>query len=176
MDGLTYLHTRIIPAIHGDLKPVRIITGARTLMGANDSLQDNIYFDNDGHAQIGGFELSWTTLNEPYARTAAFWDVRYKAPEILIGSAATKASDVYALALIGLYLLSGRQPFDGIGSAQLAIAVCDGLKPQLEDHSDPSGHCQKLWRTFDCMWQTSPGLRPTVQEAKALMALRLSGD
>ncbi|KAG8989142.1 hypothetical protein FRB94_014631 [Tulasnella sp. JGI-2019a] len=142
-DGLVYLHTNPAgPVVHGNIKP------------------GNIYLDDCGNAKIGGFESSLATVdNHQHVINSVVQDVRYKAPELLEADQPSTASDIYALALVGVELLSGKRPFDTLQASHLAAAIASGLTPSMADHPDLSGRCTTLWPIFEQMWDRDPSCR-----------------
>ncbi|KAG9009786.1 hypothetical protein FRB94_011479 [Tulasnella sp. JGI-2019a] len=152
--GLLYLHTRPAgPVIHGSVKP------------------GNIYLDDYGNARIGGFESSLATVdNHQHVINSVVQDVRYKAPELLEADQPSTASEIYALALVGVELLSGKPPFDTLQASHLAAAIASGLTPSMDDHPDLSGRCSALWPTFEQMWDRNPLRRPGAMVVVQLLA------
>jgi serine/threonine kinase PknH len=90
--GLDALHRRNL--VHRDVKP------------------QNILIDDAGAAALGDFGVSkgrgYTTLTRPGQIVGT---VDYLAPELIKGSEATKATDVYALGCVTYECLTGRPPF-----------------------------------------------------------------
>lgn len=100
--------------------------------------------------------------------------MRYKAPELLLGGIPTPSSDLYALALTAVEILSERRPFGALEGAQLAIAIAQGLKPRLDHHLEPAGRCVGLWATFERMWEGIPQERLDILEAHRAFSVRRS--
>jgi len=92
LQALVYLHRRDV--LHRDLKPANVLVV-------------------DGQVKVLDFGLSimQTRTTEEDAGGMA-GTLGYMAPEILMGGAATEASDLYAVGMIAYELLSGRHPFD----------------------------------------------------------------
>lgn len=101
--------------------------------------------------------------------TSEVRDVRYKAPEVLLGSSPSTASDIYALGLIGAELVSGRRPFDSLRPAQMAEAIACGTTPSIEDHGGVSGAVAKFWPTLEQMWDKDIAMRLTAEGAQDLL-------
>ncbi|KAG8987115.1 hypothetical protein FRB94_002205 [Tulasnella sp. JGI-2019a] len=159
-DGLAYLHTNPTgPVVHGNIKP------------------GNIYLDDSGNAKIGGFESSLVTVdNHQHVINSVVQDVRYRAPELLEADQPSTASDIYALALVGVEILSGKRPFDTLQAVYLAAAVTSGLKPSMDEHLDLSGRCTALWPIFEQMWDKDPLRRPDAILVVRLLAQGASNE
>jgi hypothetical protein len=89
LQALTYLHRRGI--LHRDLKPANMLVeqGQVKLLDFGLSI---------ARAAVGSHDTSGT--------------LAYLAPEVLQGSPASEASDIYALGMIAFEIFSGRYPFD----------------------------------------------------------------
>jgi serine/threonine-protein kinase len=97
-DGLAAAHTQGI--IHRDLKP------------------ENIIFDPDtGQAKLLDFGIARDAEDDPaerLTRTGFFvGSLNYVAPEALSGELVGEAADIYSLATITYFLLSGEHPHNG---------------------------------------------------------------
>lgn len=92
--GVAAVHEK--GALHRDLKP------------------GNVMIDGRGRARITDFGLAVAHASRDEGRSAG--TPAYMAPEQLTGEPASEQSDVYALALIGYEVLTGRRPFEA-GSA-----------------------------------------------------------
>ncbi|KAG8994716.1 hypothetical protein FRB94_009694 [Tulasnella sp. JGI-2019a] len=154
-DGLAYLHSdKTGHTVHGHLQP------------------GCIYVDDDGNARIGGFGLSLAMLEGHQHMVRSAWrGIRYKAPEILETATQTHASDVYALSMMGVEILSGHRPFNSLDGLKLAVAVTSGERPRMENHLEPSGRCQALWSGFEEMWDQDPEERPSAEEVHRVLRL-----
>ncbi|MHB8696347.1 MAG: protein kinase domain-containing protein, partial [Solirubrobacteraceae bacterium] len=110
----TYLHSHDPPIIHGDVKPA------------------NLILTRGGRVKLVDFGLSST----PGMLARRSGTPGFRAPEIAAGAAASRASDVYALAATAFALLTGSPPagvlpswegFDPQQAAQLENAIREGL-------------------------------------------------
>jgi serine/threonine protein kinase/Rieske Fe-S protein len=121
--GLEYAHRR--GHIHGMLRPSNIVRA------------------NDGSMLVAGFGLMHMLqmsgidqTTRPYAHLLSVVETfmiapEYVAPEIVVGQAIDKRSDVYALGAILFELLSGRPPFSGEGTMEVAMQHVNQAAPSL---------------------------------------------
>jgi len=101
LQALAYLHRRGI--LHRDLKP------------------DNTLVIN-GHLKVLDFGLA--VVHEGVDETVeTAGTLAYMAPELLQGGAASEASDLYAVGVMGYELFAGHHPFLGQGVGQLIIQI-----------------------------------------------------
>ncbi len=102
--ALTFLHSQDLPVVHGDVKPA------------------NLILTRGGHVKLVDFGLS-STLGMQGQRSGT---IGYRAPELAIGDAPSRASDIFALAATAFALLTGSPPagvlpeWDGIEPEQAA--------------------------------------------------------
>ncbi len=112
--GLAHAHSRRV--VHRDLKP------------------SNVLFDAEGTAKLADFGIARVggagTLTETgtLLGTAA-----YISPEQAAGEPATAASDVYSFGVILFRLLTGRLPFEGETSLELAAKHLREQPPSVSD-------------------------------------------
>jgi serine/threonine protein kinase/tetratricopeptide (TPR) repeat protein len=100
LQALAYLHRRSI--VHRDLKPGNILVVNETIKLPNGTAT------SQRSAKVLDFGLATTELDaDSIAGTPA-----YIAPEVLLGEAATVASDLYAVGVIAYEMLAERHPFD----------------------------------------------------------------
>ncbi|EUC57529.1 tyrosine kinase catalytic domain protein [Rhizoctonia solani AG-3 Rhs1AP] len=155
--AIEYLHLHGV--VHGDIKP------------------DNIVVSDDGHVQLTDFGsamlLRFSTLC--FTQTVHIkGTLRYMAPELLIGARdyCSIQTDVYALGISILYIMSGELPYADRSDFQVWAEVimkkslptrpnfCKYSGVQSEDASE------KLWRLLVRCWSHIPDERPTAAEAK----------
>jgi serine/threonine-protein kinase len=101
--GMDALHREGL--VHRDVKP------------------SNIMLDPDGHAALTDFGLArgpaFTVLTKP---GQVMGTLDYIAPELISGSPATPASDVYSLGCVAYECLTGEAPFAGLRIFEIAVA------------------------------------------------------
>ena len=85
---VSYLHSRPVPIVHGDLKP------------------ENIYLTKEGEVKLLDFGSAARFSNRKQAREST---PGYAAPEMYLGIC-LRESDVYALGYILVYIISGKGP------------------------------------------------------------------
>jgi serine/threonine protein kinase len=96
--GLEYLHSCSI--VHGDLKPQNVL-----LRSAGT--------DRRGYVcKLGDFGLSrMLTESQTHVNTGSYGTVTHAAPELLLEGRLTKASDVFAFAILAWELVTGQRIF-----------------------------------------------------------------
>jgi len=56
----------------------------------------------------------------------------YVAPEVLQGQPYTKAADIYSFGIIAYELLANSYPYPEMNDTELALEVCNGLRPNID--------------------------------------------
>jgi serine/threonine protein kinase len=146
--GLDALHREGL--VHRDVKP------------------SNIMLDSSGSAALTDFGLArgpaYTVLTKP---GQVMGTLDYIAPELISGSAATPASDVYALGCVVYECLTGHAPFAGLRMFEIAVAHVE---------REPSNPCEIRgdippdlgWASLSALAK-EPERRPTTARAYARM-------
>ena len=94
----------------------------RAGMVHRDVKPGNILVRPDGSLKITDFGIAWSARSVALTRTGqVIGTPQYLSPEQAEGRAATPASDVYALGLIGYECLTGHPAFDGDNAVTIAL-------------------------------------------------------
>ena len=139
-DGLAAVHAQGI--VHRDVKPA------------------NVLLESDGsHVKLADFGIA---LLRDAARVTGTGTVMgtaaYLAPEQVLAQGITGKADVYALGLVLLECLTGRQPFPG--------SAVESATARLTRSPEIDQHLPTAWRTLlHVMTAQDPGDRPTAEEA-----------
>ncbi len=118
--GIAAVHAAGI--VHGDIKPA------------------NILIDGDGRAKLTDFGLSRfrvdlelsTEIGSPVGTP------RYMAPEVVMGSRATRAADLWGFGIVLYRLVTGREPFHGDSAYELFDAIQNQPAPPLGPGAPPA--------------------------------------
>ncbi|HEV7211363.1 MAG TPA: protein kinase [Blastococcus sp.] len=82
----------------------------------------NVLMARDGGVKITDFGIAWSASSVPLTQTGqVIGTAHYLSPEQAQGGKATPASDVYAVGAVAYECLTGRRPFDGENSVQIAV-------------------------------------------------------
>ncbi|CAE6449577.1 unnamed protein product [Rhizoctonia solani] len=163
--AVEYLHTNGI--VHGDIKP------------------DNVLVTDQDRVQLADFgsaiSILATTLN--FTRTNSFnFTTRFAAPEVLNEESRTftKESDVYALGMTMLYVMTGQAPFANKREVSVIIEVV--LKKRQPPQPDFGDRFQgdvakiKMWDLLKWCFAYEPEDRPQASQIKeALLEIERLG-
>ena len=176
-EGLNYLHSSGV--IHGDLKGVWIITDS--VYPDSRRSQSNIVIDDFGNPRITDFGLA-TIVRDPNSYVSTSEDqghtLRWTAPEIFGGEAATRESDVFSFGMVIIevsedrsttsqrpYLLvkifTGEIPFKRVPTSEVVVRVTSGDRPKRPTHpkfTDP------LWELTQSCWRATAQDRPKMED------------
>ncbi|KZT54914.1 kinase-like protein [Calocera cornea HHB12733] len=158
--GLSYLHSRVPPVVHGDLR-------AR-----------NVLIRSSGQACIADFGLSRTLLEElcedmpelgptrGYARWMAPERLDPEAYSLAFSESFSPASDAYSFGMVVYEMYAGRKPFYQTRN-NLAIfsKVASGERPPRPDNIIvDAGQFDAMWNIAQDCWNANPTNRPTAME------------
>ncbi|KAF8627079.1 hypothetical protein AX15_004557 [Amanita polypyramis BW_CC] len=148
--GLNYLHTLDPPVVHGDLRAA------------------NVFVDNERHAVIADYELVHIIGPQDFTSYKPAGTARWIAPELTLaeddydGPKYSKASDIFALAMTIMEVVTGEVPF---ASKKQDIAVMrlisEGKRPDLPVEISRHGWFKEL---VEKCWDRNPNLRPTARD------------
>ncbi|QRV99412.1 Tyrosine kinase catalytic domain protein [Ceratobasidium sp. AG-Ba] len=146
-NSLAYLH--LSGTVHGDVK------GSNILVSANGTTK---------LTDFGTTKLQDYTLNFTATTSGSGFSTRYTPPEVLKGGPQTTGSDVFALGMTILEILTGELPYGHIKNE--ACVMCNillGQPPSRPDKGIFKGAIgDKLWLLLMACWATEPGDRPDV--------------
>ncbi|CAE7242282.1 unnamed protein product [Symbiodinium natans] len=100
--GMLFLHTREVPLIHRDLKPLNLLLTKHLDLKIADLGISRVLAAGKGDGI--------------YAMSGGVGSLRYMAPEVARHHYYNEKVDIYAFALILYFMSSGRQPFHHIGT------------------------------------------------------------
>jgi len=166
--GLEYLHEQCI--VHGDLK------------GAN------ILIDSDRRARLADFGLA-VVIDESAAGSVIEDNgirgtARWMAPELLLPEKfgftvecqtrlPSRGTDIYALGMTILEVITGCHPFNGISNEAAVIArVLEGCRPD----KPASGFAGQLWELLMATWLVEYGSQPPQRPQTSTILDRLSKE
>ena len=119
-------------ALLGQLASALDLAHARGLLH-RDVKPENVLLDEEGSAYLVDFGLAGV-LWQPEEESLLVGTLAYLAPERCRGEHALAASDLYSLACLAHYLLTGRPPYIAEHEAALLYAHLRLEPPSLEEH------------------------------------------
>ncbi|KAG8887163.1 hypothetical protein FRB98_000419 [Tulasnella sp. 332] len=158
--GLAYLHDRGV--IHGDLKAA------------------NVLLDDSVNPMLSDFGMS-KVMEGTYGRTSpalkGMGSTRWKSPELMDDCPKTMKSDVYALGMTIVEVLTGRMPFHKISSQEkVMLEVTNGSRPPFEPLSRGNRSFAALWSLASSCWVADPDKRPSANEIAAGFATAVTSS
>ncbi|CAE6434085.1 unnamed protein product [Rhizoctonia solani] len=151
-------HVHSCEIVHGDVKP------------------DNILLSDDNRAQLADFGSAILTgdFSLGFTRTACIFTLRFAAPELLDGTSEhTTQTDIYALAMTILNVMTGKPPFsDKQSHAIIAEVLFKKNRPSRSDSLVLAGNERmkdRLWGLLERCWLHTPEGRPTAAEVSRIL-------
>ncbi len=140
-DGMLYLHSRVPPIIHRDLKSHNVF----------------ITEEASGHftAKIGDWgSARAVALTGPKSMTQGVGTACWLAPEVIKNAHSSKSSDVYAFGILMWEVYTRSEVHEGLSAAQIIAKVAhEGLRPKIPKNCP--------WKEImsEC-WHHEPSMRP----------------
>ncbi|KAJ1334342.1 hypothetical protein BSLG_008176 [Batrachochytrium salamandrivorans] len=150
--GLSYLHDRAVPIVHGDIRCGTILYGFDGVVAISDV----------GISRTIALSSSTTRQNQTSQRV-----VRWIAPERLHSNYHPHTtSDMFSFGFTAYEILCGREPFNSNNMNADAVQeyVQRGMRP-----SRPAIFPDRLWRVVSEAWQGDLRLRPTAINATGIL-------
>ncbi|CAE6468496.1 unnamed protein product [Rhizoctonia solani] len=159
-DAVEYLHANGI--VHGDIKP------------------DNVLMTDDGRVQLADFgsAISALTTTLDFTRTKSpNFTMRFAAPEILNQKEGnytfTEASDIYALGMTILNIMSGKPPFadkrDPFVIIEVMVMKRQPPQPDFSRTLRNSIAQTEMWDLLKRCLAYAPGDRPKANQVKGAL-------
>ncbi|KAH7310224.1 kinase-like domain-containing protein [Rhizoctonia solani] len=146
-DAVSYLHDQKI--VHGDIQA------------------SNILVSDDHMIVLTGFEgeaLEDMSLTQSTGETVS---TRWAAPELILGTVRRSTqSDVYALGMTILEIITGKAPYHGMTNIAAMMKVLRRIPPQRAEEHFPSMYQEAdvLWSLLVRCWHYDPFSRPVTKE------------
>ncbi|KAL4457287.1 hypothetical protein ABPG75_012152 [Micractinium tetrahymenae] len=151
--GLLYLHRRLPPIIHRDLK------------------SPNLLVDATWHVKVADFNLSKILEDIGDATKSASMqnmNPRLLAPEIVTGGSATPASDVYSFGIVMWEMMTWKLPFGGHNPWTVLNLLMAGKRPTSDPREPLPGPPFAALPAYEALmhrcWDQAPERRPCFAE------------
>ncbi|KAG8996046.1 hypothetical protein FRB94_008596 [Tulasnella sp. JGI-2019a] len=150
--GLAYLHG--CGMIHGDIKAANVLLG--------DSLIPLL-------GDFGCAKRDEHNATSPGSRGEG--TARWKSPGLHNGESRTAMTDIYALGMTIVEILTGKAPFPQLPSSfRVCVAISQGRRPPFEPLSRHGKDFRPLWELAASCWQQEPDNRPNAAQVVAYAA------
>ncbi|KIJ52449.1 hypothetical protein M422DRAFT_26050 [Sphaerobolus stellatus SS14] len=156
-EAVKYLHTRVNPIIHGDIRA------------------GNILISPDGVAKLTDFGLSRILESERGLTTSSgAGSLCWKAPELFgSGVKVTKATDVWAYAMTILEIATGKAPYSELEIHRVPVEVFKGCLPQRPKKETAPLMSDPLWCICMGCWTYNDTGRPSIDRIAPWMSFAL---
>ncbi|KAJ1302624.1 hypothetical protein OPQ81_002941 [Rhizoctonia solani] len=158
-EGVAYLHSRDM--IHGDLKTGNILVSLDGIPKLTD-------FD---HSISSGFSLQFSISTHKGGGT-----LRWMAPELAMNEEKAKRTDVYALGMTFLEIITDSFPYSECQTeTQVLMKLCLKQLPKRSmDHFLENEQGNQMWGILTQCWDRVPTSRPTAHDVlKLLLAVKV---
>ncbi|KAG8999356.1 hypothetical protein FRB93_013235 [Tulasnella sp. JGI-2019a] len=150
--GLVYLHA--CGLIHGDIKAANVLM--------TDSLVPLL-------GDFGLTKKDEANVTSPGSKGSG--TARWKSPGLTDGESRTTKTDIYALGMTIVEILTCREPFHQLRlNAKVYLAVSQGHRPPFEPLSCHGKDFGLLWELAACCWQKEAVDRPTAAQVVGRIA------
>lgn len=162
--GMLYLHTRVPPIAHRDLKSA------------------NLLVDSQWRVKVADFSLSRALEIGSTAYTVVSTNPRWLAPEVLSGNPGQLPADVWAFGTVLWEMCTWRLPFEDLNTFQIIAKVQSqggaGLKVPSVDQlaAGPLGCYPQYVELMQACWITDTERRPTFHVIKERLADMLTAE
>ncbi|KAG8781805.1 hypothetical protein FRC12_021493 [Ceratobasidium sp. 428] len=143
--GLAYLHESGV--VHGDLQG------------------SNIFVSGEGVPKLAN--LRRAILNDPSLRftgsnASGGSSLRWAAPELVNGVSVSMASDIYALGMTFIEIITGELPYAGESDYTVITRLMEKQHPERPEELGRLGEkeADRLWSTMLNCWSFEPDMRP----------------
>ncbi|KAG8699584.1 hypothetical protein FRC08_005212 [Ceratobasidium sp. 394] len=157
-EGLTYLHN--MDTVHGDLKAANVLVSKEGVAKITDF----------GNTRLQEYTLCFAPTSKGLDFT-----LRWTAPELVSEQPCLPSceSDVYALGMTILEVITGQVPYAGLSDYAVMVAVaCRKQAPPRPDIFIPyeSSVGDVLWRMLESCWDPDPKSRAKASSIRDMMA------
>uniref|UniRef100_A0A7S3R324 Protein kinase domain-containing protein n=1 Tax=Dunaliella tertiolecta TaxID=3047 RepID=A0A7S3R324_DUNTE len=152
--GMHYLHTRRPPVVHGDLRSPNLLLDLTI-----DSERPRF------HVKIADFGLARMLGQSQSIAISKTTNPRWTAPEVIRDFVLGPAGDVYSFAIIMWEMLTWKQPYEDMMSAQVIFStVTTDFRPSVEEGDvagNPGVTLPQFKELMEQCWSPDANKRPT---------------
>jgi serine/threonine protein kinase len=146
----------------------------------------NIIVNNKGRARLTDYGLDPVYSVIPITMelgSSGVKEYRWLAPEIqAIPSTRvervteSKDADVFAFGMVGLEILTGKEPFENSTNIGAMNLILKGNRPQKPENRPEVGLTDDMWNLLSRCWHKKPGKRPVVGDIVGELQGLCGGD